>query len=177
MRAVLLGEGGKLARGGWQWGVLPTHALIDFEIGGWLEPGGVERRCLIGLGWRVRRATRGYEARWIDWLTNRFEGETERGKGPVDPCPVERVHQGWCAPGSPAEQDCEAQAARDREALRHETDDTPIGAALRAEQVKDFVRSEPRARPRGRHPARGVRKAASPGVKKVFARKLSRPWQ
>jgi hypothetical protein len=57
----------------------------------------------------------------------------------VDPYPVERAHHGWCAPGSQAEQDCEAQAARDREGLGYEADDAQLGAALWAVQGKDLV--------------------------------------
>jgi hypothetical protein len=54
-------------------GELPTHALIDFEIGRWFGLGGVEKRCLIALGWGLGWAARGCEAGWIDWLTDRFE--------------------------------------------------------------------------------------------------------
>jgi hypothetical protein len=92
------GFGSKPGNGG-----LPTHALIDFEIGGWLGLGGVEKRCLIALGWGFGWAARGCDEGWIDRLTDIFED------------------------------------ARDRGGLDHKGDDAQLGAALWAEQGKDFV--------------------------------------
>jgi hypothetical protein len=80
---------------------------------------------------------------WCGWFYALQDAHAElewAPKSPVDPCPVERAHHGWCAPGSQAEQqDCEEQAARDREGLGPEGDDAQLGAALRAVKGKDFV--------------------------------------
>jgi hypothetical protein len=51
---------------------------MGFEIGRWFGLGGVEKRCLIALGWGFGWAARGCDEGWIGRLTNIFEDERNR---------------------------------------------------------------------------------------------------